>query len=95
MKEDLAAKILEIEWKMFQNVPNIGGTALCQQDPETFEIMRFSQTMSGSEAFLESYLCDLKEAKKNERNLLTEKYARMMASTSPREYSRANRRNKP
>lgn len=88
MKKDLIAKIIEIEWEMFQNVPNIGGTALCQQDPKTFKIMRFSQAMSWPEPVLESYLEDLATAKKNQRNLLTEKYARMMQSTSPLEYSR-------
>ncbi|MFC1817166.1 DUF4125 family protein, partial [Thermodesulfobacteriota bacterium] len=71
MKEDLVAKIVEIEWKMFQNVSNIGGTALCQQDPETFEIMRFSQAMSWSEAALESYLGDLTAAEKAKVSPLT------------------------
>ena len=86
-KENLTAKIVEIEWKMFHNVPNIGGTAACQEDPKTFEIMRVSQAVSWSEAALESYLDDLTEAEKNGRNLLTEKYARMMKSTSPSEYA--------
>jgi hypothetical protein len=86
-KEDLIAKIVEIEWKMLRNVPNIGGTATCQEDPKTFEIMRSSQAMSWSEATLDSYLDDLTEAEKNGRNLLTEKYARMMKSTSPLEYA--------
>ena len=88
MKENLVAEVIKIEWEMFQRVPNIGGPALCQQDPETFEIMRFSQAMGWSEAVLESYLKDLREAKKDNRNLMTEKYARMMASTSPAEYAR-------
>lgn len=87
-KEDLVARIVEIEWKMFQNVPNIGGRAACQEDLNTFEIMRSSQAMSWSEAALESYLGDLTEAEKNGRNLPAEKYARMMKSTSPLEYAR-------
>jgi len=86
-KEDLIAEIVEIEWNMFHNVPNIGGTAACQEDLKTFEIMRFSQAMSWSEAALDSYMDDLAEAKKSGRNLLTEKYARMMKSTSPLEYA--------
>ena len=44
--------------------------------------------MSWSEATLESYLNDLKKAEKNDRNLLSEKYARMMESTSPLEYDK-------
>lgn len=85
-KSELIAKIVEVEWTMFQNVQNIGGTASCQQDPKTFKIMRSSQAVSWSKAALESYLADLVEAQKNKRNLLTEKYARMMESTSPLEY---------
>ena len=87
-EEGLITKIIEIEWRMFQNVPNIGGTAACQEDRATFEVNRFSQAVSWSEAALESYLGDLTEAEKNDRNLLTEKYARMMKSTSPLEYAR-------
>ena len=86
-KEDLITNIVDTEWKMFKNVPNIGGTAPCQEDYKTFEINRFSQAMSWSEATLESYLGDLVEAEKNGRNLLTEKYGRMMKSTSPLEYA--------
>lgn len=87
-KEEIIAKIIAIEWKMFQDVPNIGGTAPCQEERQTFEIMRASQAASWSEAALESYLDDLTEAQKQERNLMTEKYARMMKSTSPMEYER-------
>ena len=87
-KQELIAKIVESEWRMFQNVRNIGGTAACQRDGETFEIMRYSQAMSWSEATLESYLTDLRAVKKSGRNLVSEKYARMMESTSPVEYDR-------
>ena len=87
-KEEIIAKIIAIEWKMFQDVPNIGGTAPCQEERQTFEIMRLSQAASWSEEALASYLDDLTEALKQERNLMTEKYARMMESTSPAEYAR-------
>ncbi|GAB6194563.1 hypothetical protein JCM39068_43190 [Desulfocastanea catecholica] len=42
--------------------------------------------MSWSESTLESYLGDLKNAESYGRNMITEKYARMMAFTSPDEY---------
>jgi hypothetical protein len=71
---------------MFHDVPSQGGRAACQNDPKTFEIMRRSQAVSWSEETLASYLQDLKEAENSGRNLMTEKYARMMASTSPWEY---------
>jgi hypothetical protein len=86
-KEKIIANIIAIEWEMFQAVPNIGGPASCQGDRQTFEIMRISQAASWSETVLMSYLDDLIEAQKQERNLMTEKYARMMKSTSPREYT--------
>jgi hypothetical protein len=73
---------------MFHDVPNIEGTAPCQEERQTFEIMRVSQAASWSETALESYLDDLTEALKQGRNLMTEKYARMMESTSPAEYAR-------
>lgn len=85
-KTDLVGKIVNAEWKMFAEVPNIGGKASCQEDYKTFEINRSSQSLSWSEATLESYLADLTRAGKHGRNLLTEKYARMMQSTSPVEY---------
>jgi hypothetical protein len=85
-KENLIATIVQAEWEMFQVVPNLGGPAGCQQDPKTFEIMRSSQAVSWSETALESYLDDLVTARRSGRNLLTEKYARMMESTAPAEY---------
>ncbi|MFN8627539.1 MAG: DUF4125 family protein [Candidatus Binatia bacterium] len=91
-KEELIAQIVRAEWEMFQAVRNAGGPAGCQQDPVTFEIMRSSQAASWSEAALESYLDDLAAARRCGRNLLTEKYARMMESTAPAEYAAIARR---
>lgn len=88
MKEELIAKILAMEWNMFQNVANVGGRTACQNDFETFSIMRSSQAIAWSEAALASFLEDLAEAQENGRNLLTEKYARMMEFTAPWEYAR-------
>jgi hypothetical protein len=87
-RERLTSAIIEREWTMFQAVPSAGGKAVCQEDPDTFRIMRASQAASWSEAALESYLNDLTEAENSGRNLLTEKYARMMQSTWPDEYAR-------
>ena len=87
-KEKLIARIIEIEWEMFQNVPNIGGKAACQEDRKTFTIMRASQAESWSEETLASYLEDLEQAEHSGRNLLTEKYGHMMKTTSPAEYAR-------
>jgi hypothetical protein len=83
----MICSIIEAEWKMFQDVPNIGGRAVCQDDLKTFRIMRAGQSASWSDAMLESYFDDLNKAEISGRNLLTEKYARMMSSTSPSEYA--------
>jgi hypothetical protein len=87
IRENVIESIIEAEWKMFRDVPNIGGRASCQDDSKTFRIMRAGQAAAWSDAALESYLEDLNEAERSGRNLLTEKYARMMSSTSPLEYS--------
>lgn len=87
-REHLIADIIQAEWRMFQNVQNAGGRAPCQDDTQTFRIMRESQSAGWSDEMLESYFDDLKTAEKEGRNLLTEKYARMMKSTSPAEYAR-------
>lgn len=81
-------RIAEAEWKLFEQVHNIGGRASCQDSPDTFFIMRSSQLMAWSEAMQESYWNDLITATQQGRNLLTEKYAYMMARTSPAEFSR-------
>lgn len=78
--------IVELEWKQFDKVVNEGGRADCQDDFETFSIMRKSQYMTWNEELLESYLDDLKSAEANGRNLIMEKYARMMESTAPQKY---------
>lgn len=88
VKEEFIAKIVAIEWKMFQAVTNIGGRAACQENHVTFNIMRSSQAMAWSEPALASYLEDLAAAEAQGRNLLTEKYARMMEFTTPEEYAR-------
>jgi hypothetical protein len=87
-KDELIMEIIDREWRMFKDVNNIGGRASCQEDYATFLINRMSQVESWSEPALESYLNDLETAEADGRNLLSEKYARMMASTSPADYKR-------
>ena len=83
LKEDLIASIVALEWEMFQNVNNVGGRAACQDNFETFSVMRSSQATAWSEAALASYLEDLTDAQENGRNLLTEKYARIQHQLPP------------
>lgn len=84
----LVDKVISLEWKQFDKVENIGGRADCQDDFNTFNIMRRSQYMAFSEELLKSYYLDLAEAERKGWNLIAEKYARMMEYTSPAEYSK-------
>ena len=85
MRDELMSEIIKLEWDMFSHVSNVGGPA-CQMRPDTFKIMRKSQAATWSDELLASYLEDLKTATREGRNIMTEKYARMMESTFPEEY---------
>lgn len=86
-REALIDEVIEREWEQFQYVQNEGGRTSCQDDHETFVIMRKSQFMNWTQELLESYRQDLIEAEAAHWNLLTEKYARMMESTAPERYA--------
>lgn len=88
IREQRIKNIVAAEWNMFDKVQNIGGRASCQDDFETFDIMRKSQYMTWNDTMLESYLADLNNAQQTGRNLISEKYARMMEYTSPEEYKK-------
>ena len=75
--------IVNNEWDMFQKVKGLEGRASCQDQWETFLIMRLSQFESWPQDVIESYLQDLENAKSAERNLVMEKYAYMMEQTDP------------
>ena len=80
-------KIIELEWQQFDKVQNEGGRASCQNNYPTFLIMRKSQYLTWNEELLKSFYNDLVEAENKGWNLITEKYARMMKSTSPAQYA--------
>ena len=85
-EKQLIDKIVALEWKQFDKVQNEGGRASCQNDFETFSIMRKSQYFTWSKKLLSSYYNDLLVAEQNGWNLIMEKYARMMKSTAPEKY---------
>lgn len=86
--EEFIDKIIEIEWEMFANVKNLGGTASCQENPQAFKMMRKTSHITQSLNFLESYLNELQLAQKNKRNLMVEKYALMDNLISSRSQSK-------
>jgi hypothetical protein len=83
---ELINSILDLEWEMFTNVSNACGRASCQDDRQTFIIMRRAQASIWSINTLESYLKDLKNAEQNKINLMSVKYAHMMETAFPLEY---------
>ena len=87
-KELLIENIVAMEWEAFDKVENEGGRADCQDDYDTFYIMRKSQYLTWNVPLLQSFLQDLKRAKDSGWNLISEKYARMMESTCKEEYDR-------
>ncbi len=87
MKQGLVEKIVSLEWNQFDKVKNEGGRADCQDDWNTFSLMRSSQYLTWPEELLDSYRQDLEEADANGWNLIMEKYARMMKSTAPERYA--------
>lgn len=86
--QNLAEEITKLEWQQFQLTQNEGGRANCQEDWQTFHIMRMSQFLTWPLDLQESYKKDLERADSNGRNLITEKYARMMESTAPEIFDR-------
>ena len=87
-KSALVDKLIDLEWKAFDKVINEGGRAGCQDDHETFYIMRKSQYMLWNREMLESFIADLTAASNSGWNLITEKYARMEESTAPEEFAK-------
>lgn len=81
-------RAVDMEWGMFTEVHNIGGRANCQDNSETFRIMRESQFSVWGDDALDSYYRDLKRAESEGRNLLAEKYGYMMKDTDPENYKK-------
>lgn len=83
----LSLSIAKAEFEAFDKVQNEGGRAGCQNNWPTFKVMRMSQYMTWTEDMLLQYLYEFKTNYANGRNMIEEKYARMMESTAPLEYA--------
>lgn len=81
VNKDIITEIIRLEWEMFNRVNNIGGRAECQNEKDTFFVMRYSNYFLFSTETLQSCLRDFKQAKSSGRNLIEEKYAYMMEYT--------------
>lgn len=85
-KRALVDELVRLEWNAFDKVENIGGRAGCQDDWNTFSIMRKSQYYTWTAEMLKSYIHDFHVANDKGWNLIMEKYARMMKTNDPLEY---------
>ena len=79
---------MSLEWNAFDKVENQGGRASCQDDWQTFSIMRKSQYMLWDDEMLASFIADFEDANGRGWNLITEKYGRMEETTAPEEYEK-------
>lgn len=82
MSDNLVNQIIEHEWPMFR-VVNGDDRVDCQNNRPMFVNMRTAQFAAWSEEAQQSYLRDLEAAEQSGRNLVREKYIRMMESTDP------------
>lgn len=83
---ELVDEVVKLEWDAFDKVENEGGRADCQEDWNTFQIMRKSQYLTWDEEMLLQFKKDFIAANERGWNLITEKYARMMESTAKDRY---------
>ncbi len=83
----LSLSIAKAEFEAFDKVQNEGGRASCQNNWPTFKVMRMSQYMTWTEDMLLQYLYEFKTNYEHGRNMVEEKYARMMESTAPEDYA--------
>lgn len=84
--EELVDRIVKLEFEAFDKVKNEGGRAYCQNDWPTFSVMRKSQYLTWNRTMLLQYLYDFDREYRRGHNLITEKYARMMESTTPERF---------
>lgn len=87
-REETIKEIVLAEWDFFDKTKNEGGRASCQNNFPVFSVMRKSQYMTWPDDMLQIYLEHLRISKAQGRNLITEKYGRMMESTAPEAYDK-------
>lgn len=84
----LVENIVRLEWRAFDKVINEGGRASCQDDWETFSVMRKSQYQTWPKHLLVKYLQEFIMASNKGWNLITEKYGRMEEYTTPERWAK-------
>ncbi|MBE5870917.1 MAG: DUF4125 family protein [Lachnospiraceae bacterium] len=87
-EKELVEAVVKLEWEAFDRVQNEGGRADCQDDWNTFSLMRRSQYNVWTRQMLIQYATDFTLADRAGWNLITEKYGRMEQSTAPQEWEK-------
>ena len=87
-EKELVEAVVKLEWEAFDRVHNEGGRADCQDDWNTFSLMRRSQYNVWTREMLVQYATDFTLADRAGWNLITEKYGRMEQSTAPEEWEK-------
>lgn len=94
-KNSIIQNIVEEEWIQFTNTKNIGSRAVCQDQKGNFTASRRAYWQMYNEDILNSYLADIKAAKRENINLITQKYGYMMSSTDKENYEKIKSRLMP
>ena len=81
-------RVVALEWEQFDAVLGMNGRAGCQDDLRRFSAYRCAQYLAFPHGLIPRVLAELEQAGLSGRNLVEEKYARMMAATDPAEFNR-------
>ncbi|MCC6098780.1 MAG: DUF4125 family protein [Olsenella sp.] len=81
-------RLVGLEWEQFDAVLGMNGRAGCQDDLRSFLSYRCAQYLAFPHRLIPLVLGEYEEAERTGRNLVEEKYARMMAVTDPDGYQR-------
>ena len=81
-------RVVALEWEQFDAVLGLNGRAGCQDDLRHFSAYRCAQYLAFPHGLIPRVLAELEQAELSGRNLVEEKYARMMAATDPAEFNR-------
>ena len=87
-KHELVERVILDEWNAFDKVKNEGGRADCQDNWNTFHLMRASQYNVWTQEMLLQYAEDFEMSMEAGWNPIMEKYGRMEISTSPESYEK-------
>lgn len=80
-------RLVSLEWSYFTSVHNKNGRAACQDNQKTFSVMRVAQASNWSKELVDCWVRDLIAFKQQNRNPMTEKYARMEQGVDPDSYA--------